>query len=106
MEQFDVPDADGPDGVSVIGQLEMEKGIFWTGSRISLLPVLHRHFQSDFDGRRPVIGIEHGSQPLGRDSNKFAGKAYGRWIGETEQGRVSDIPNLRPQGAIQSWMPV
>ena len=51
VKQLDIPDTDGPDRVAVVSQLEMQKGIFGSGLRTALLPILDRHLERDFNCR-------------------------------------------------------
>ena len=85
MEEVDVAHADGADCIAVVGQLQMEKCIFGAGLGPSLLPVLDRHFERDFDRRRSIVGIKHPRESFGCDSNQRSRELNRRWIGESEQ---------------------
>ena len=106
MKEIDIADADGSDGITVIGQLEMEKGILRTGSRVALLPVLDRHFEGHFNSRGSVVGIEDAAEAFWRDSNELTRQSNGWRVGKTEQRRMGDTSKLCGQRTIQARMSV
>ena len=63
----------------------MQKGMLGTGLGTSLLPVLDRHFERDFDRCRPIVGIKHTRQAFGYDPNQCSRELNRRRIGESEQ---------------------
>ena len=106
MKQLDVADAHRADRIAVIGQLEMEKGVFGPGFRMALLPVLHRHLQRDFHRRRAIVRIKHTRQPFGAMPNEFTRQLYRRRIGKTEQRGVGDFLELRLERTVERRMPM
>ena len=58
MKQLDVADTDRSDRIAMIGEIQMKKWVFGSRFRSPLLPVLHRHFERDFNGRRPVVRVK------------------------------------------------
>src|SRR6185295_4658900 len=94
MEEFDVADADGADGIAMVSQLQMEKRVLGAGIGASLLPVLDRHFERDFDRRRSIIGIKYTRQSFGCDLNQGPRELNRRRIGESEQGGMRNLIQL------------
>src|SRR5262245_26818690 len=106
MKELDVADTDGADSVAVVGQFQMKKSIFCSGLWVALLPVLDRHFEGDFNRRRPIVGIKYPLQTFRRDLNQGLSESDRRWIGQSEQRGVRNVAELLLDGSVERRMTV
>ena len=104
MEHVDAADADGADGVAVIGVFQGDEPALFRPAE--MLPVLKSHLDADLDGGRAVIGVKDLAEPFRSDLDKSFGEQRRLLAGKAEQGRVFDLVQLPLDSLIDGGVTV
>ena len=67
MKQGEPTDTHAPHRIAVIGRIQANEHFFPFLRGMLLLPILNRHFQGHFHGRRAVVRVEYARQAFRGD---------------------------------------
>src|SRR5256885_10220242 len=98
VKQFYAANRDRAQGGPVISVLQADES---PTALAALKPPLECHLERDFDGRGTAVGVEHPAQAVGRELEQPLSELDGRWMGETQHGRMSHASELLGDCIVQ-----
>jgi len=104
MEQGNPSHGHRAQGVAVIGLGQLQEALLL--GPLPLPPVLEGDFQGRFHAGGAVIGEEHLGEAGRGDFCQAAGQHDGRWMGQAQEGAVSQALQLVPDSPVQLRAPM